>query len=242
MPKLLLGTADADQANVMKEFLSLEHYTVQVESSGLHILERLRKDHYDVIVLDVNLLALDGISVVLDYRSSGGSTPILLTSGKYSSDELQWGLDAGADAYLAKPFVLKDLAPQLRALLRRPAVRSERILTSGVLTMDTAAGTLTKNNAPIHLHPMEFKLLQFLLSHPNQVFNAHALFQRVWQKNEGLTEDTVRTHIRTLRQKIDSADCPSVIVTVRGHGYKTEKYIAIADSENWGFQVIDSPA
>jgi two-component system phosphate regulon response regulator PhoB len=89
------------------------------------------------------------------------------------------------------------------------------------------------------LHPMEFKLLQFLLSHPNQVFNAHALFQRVWQKDLGLTEDTVRTHIRTLRQKIDTKNCPSVIVTVRGHGYKTEKYIAIADSASWGFQAID---
>lgn len=239
MSRLLLGEPNKDQAIAMKEFLSQEHYTVQVESAGLHILECLRKDHYDVIVLDIALVGLDGISVVLDYRASGGSTPILLTSSKYSSDELQWGLDAGADAYLAKPFLMKDLAPQLRALLRRPAVRSERMLTSGLLTMDSAAGTLTKNNVPIHLHPMEFKLLQFLLSHPNQTFNAHALFQRVWQKDLGLTEDTVRTHIRTLRQKIDTENCPSVIVTVRGHGYKTEKYIAVADSANWGFQSVD---
>lgn len=239
MPKLLLGEPNVDRSTSMKLFLSSERYTVQVETGGLRILECLRNEQFDVIVLDIALVGLDGISVVLDYRASGGSTPILLTSHKYSSDELKWGLDAGADAYLSRPFSMPDLAPQLRALLRRPAVRTERMLTSGLLTMDSGAGTLTKNNKPIHLHPMEFKLLQFLLSHPNQVFNAHALFQRVWQKDLGLTEDTVRTHIRTLRQKIDSEDCPSVIVTVRGLGYKTEKYVPITDSVNWGFQVIE---
>jgi DNA-binding response OmpR family regulator len=87
---------------------------------------------------------------------------------------------------------------------------------------DTGAGTVTRNDILVHLHPMEFKLLQFFMRHPNQVFSAHALFERVWQKDFGLEEDTVRTHIRTLRRKIDSAGCQSVITTVRGLGYKTE--------------------
>ena len=93
---------------------------------------------------------------------------------------------------------------------------------SGLIAMDTGAGTVTRKDTLIHLHPMEFKLLQFLLRHPNQVFSAHALFERVWQKDFGLMEDTVRTHVRTLRQKIDLEGSLSIITTVRGLGYKTE--------------------
>jgi len=234
---MLLGETEEDLATKMKEFFSRDHYTVQVENSGLRILECLRQDQYDIIVLEIALVGLDGISIVLDYRASGGSTPILLMASKYSSDELQWSLDAGADAYLVKPFQLCDLAPQLRALLRRPALRSERMLTSGLLAMDSEAGTVTRNNILIQLHPMEFKLLQFLLRHPNHVFNTHVLFERVWQKDFGLQKDTVRTHIRTLRQKIDSECCPSIITTVRGRGYKTENYVAVADSADWGFKL-----
>src|SRR4029453_5230125 len=109
------------------------------------------------------------ISVVRGYRASGGSTPILLMAGRHSSDELQSGLDAGADAYLVKPFQLCDIAAHVRALMRRPALRSERMLISGGIAMDSGAGTVTRDDIFIHLQPMEFKLLQFLMRHPNQV-------------------------------------------------------------------------
>jgi DNA-binding response OmpR family regulator len=224
MSKMLLGEPQVDLATAMTEFFSREQYTVQPEVSGLRILECLREDHYDVIVMEIALLTLDGISVVRDYRARGGSIPILLLAGKYSSEELQCGLDAGADAYVVKPFRLHDLAAQLRALLRRPALRSEKMLTSGLVALDTGAGTVTRNDILVHLHPMEFKLLQFFMRHPNQVFSAHALFERVWQKDFELEGDTVRTHIRTLRRKIDSEGCLSVITTVRGLGYKTENH------------------
>lgn len=222
MSRMLLGETQEDLATAMQEFFLLNQYTVQLERSGLQILECLRHTPYDVIVLEIALPGLDGINIVRSYRASGGSTPILLLSGNHSSGELQAGLDAGADTYLVKPFHLRDLSAQLRALLRRPTLRSERVLTSGLVAMDTGAGTVTRNDILVHLHPMEFKLLQFLLRHPNQVFSAHALFERVWQKDFGLMEDTVRTHVRTLRQKIDSQGCTSVITTVRGLGYKTE--------------------
>jgi len=93
---------------------------------------------------------------------------------------------------------------------------------TGGLAMDTGAGTVTVDDILVHLHPMEFKLLQFLLRHPNQVFNAQAILERVWQKDDSQLDDTVRTHVRTLRHKIDSPGFPSLITTVRGLGYKTE--------------------
>jgi DNA-binding response OmpR family regulator len=220
MARLLLSETQEDLAKAMVDYLTIDGYTVTLVDNGLRVFECLNNYQYDVIVLETALPGLDGISVVRNYRSARGTTPILLMAGRQSSDELQCGLDAGADAFLVKPFQLADLSAYLRALLRRPALRSERVLISGNVAVDTEAGTVTRNDAPVHLHPMEFKLLQFLLRHPNQVFNVNALFERVWQKNIGGMDTTVRTHVRTLRQKIDSTGNSSIITTVRGLGYK----------------------
>ncbi len=160
------------------------------------------------------------MSIARAYRASGGCAPILLQGDTHCSLELQGGLDAGAD-YLAKPLRMDDVAAHVRALMRRPALRNERILCSGGIEMDTDGGTVSRDDVSIHLHPMEYKLLQFLMRHPNQVFSSHALFERVWQKDFGSMEDTVRTPVRTLRQKIDAHASASVITTVRGLGYKT---------------------
>jgi two-component system response regulator QseB len=222
MSRMLIGETQSDLATAMKDFFVLEHYTVHWETCGLRVLESLQENKFDIIVLETALPSIDGISIVKSYRMTGGNAPILLIAGKHSTEELQLGLDAGADGYVVKPFRLQELAAQIRALLRRPMLRSEKVLTSGVVAMDTGAGTVTKNDIMVHLHPMEFKLLRFLMRHPNQVFSAHALFERVWQKDNGIMEDTVRTHVRTLRRKIDAADCASIITTVRGLGYKTE--------------------
>ncbi|MBX9772230.1 MAG: response regulator transcription factor [Candidatus Obscuribacterales bacterium] len=222
MVRLLLSETQEDLAKAMVDYLSIDGYTVTLVDNGLRAFECLNNYQYDVIVLETALPGLDGISVVRNYRSARGTTPILLVAGRQSSEELQCGLDAGADAFLVKPFQLADLSAYLRALLRRPALRSERVLISGNVAVDTEAGTVTRNDAPVHLHPMEFKLLQFLLRHPNQVFNVNALFERVWQKDIGGMDTTVRTHVRTLRQKIDSTGNSSIITTVRGLGYKVE--------------------
>ena len=222
MSRMLIGETQEDLATAMKDWFSWDHYTVEIQSNGLRILERLRQYQYDVIVLEIALPGVDGISVVRDYRASGGNIPIALMAGRHSLHELQSGLDVGADAYVVKPFQLCDLAAQLRALLRRPALQNEKLLMADGLSMDTGSGTLRRHDLLVHLRPMEFRLLQFLLQHRNQVFNSQAIMERVWQKNGGQMDDTVRTHIRTLRQKIDSAGSPSIITTVRGLGYKTE--------------------
>lgn len=222
MARLLLSETQEDLSSAMVDYLSSDGYTVTLVDNGLRALECLNNYQYDVIVLETALSGLDGIDVVRNYRSVRGATPILLIAGRQSSEELQRGLDAGADAFLVKPFQLADLSAYLRALLRRPALRSERVLISGNVAVDTEAGTVTRNDSPVHLHPMEFKLLQFLLRHPNQVFNVNALFERVWQKDIGGMDTTVRTHVRTLRQKIDSTGNSSIITTVRGLGYKVE--------------------
>lgn len=221
MTRLLLGETQDALALAMQEYFTSSHFSVETESNGLRVLSLLRHTPYDIAILEMSLPVLDAIEIVRGYRASGGALPIVLLSSRYSSGELQRALDCGADAYIVKPFKLLDLAAQVRALLRRPAMRSEQVLVSGEIEVDSEAGTVKRNDELVHLHPMEYRLLQFLLRHPNQVFSSHALFERVWQK-AGNMEDTVRTHVRTLRKKLDSPDVPSVIITVRGLGYKVE--------------------
>ncbi|MBX9724450.1 MAG: response regulator transcription factor [Candidatus Obscuribacterales bacterium] len=220
--RMLLCEPQEDLATELITYFQMMNYIVDLETNGLRVLDILSEVHYDVIVIEMALHGLDGISVIKAFRAAKGITPVILLTGMVSSEELQSAFDAGADAYLAKPFRVDDLAAQIRAMLRRPRLRSESVLTLGNLALDTEAGTVTKDNELVHLFPMEFKLLQFLMSHPNQLFDARAIFKRVWQKEDSVTEDTVRTHIRTLRKKIDSENRPSLITTVRGLGYKTE--------------------
>jgi len=234
MPKMLLCEPEEDLATAVRDFFVADNYTVNLETSGWRVLECLRQEHYDIIVLEMSLYTLDGLAVVRDYRASGGSTPILLLTGNVSSAELQAVYDAGADAYLAKPFKLADLAAQLRAMLRRPGLCNEELLTMSNLVMDTKTGAVTKDKHVIHLFPMEFKLLQFLMKHPNQIFDTRVLFERIWQKEDRSSGDTVRTHIRTLRAKIDSQGCPSLITTVRGLGYMIESISEVEQEKRKG--------
>lgn len=222
MSRMLIGETQQDFALALNEFFSLHHYLVELECNGLRILELLRENKYDVVLMEIALPGLDALSVIRGFRAATGDTPIILMASTHCSKELENGLDAGADAYVVKPFHLNDLAAQVRALLRRPVMRNEGVLIRGSLLVDTGAGTVNRDDIPIHLHPMEFKLLKFLLMHPNQVFSADTIFARVWKKDLGQVDETVRTHVRTLRRKIDVLGDPSVITTVRGLGYKSE--------------------
>ncbi|MDZ4837751.1 MAG: response regulator transcription factor [Candidatus Melainabacteria bacterium] len=224
MSKMLLGETQEDFATAIKEYFTIQHFSVDVETQGNRILECLRQNSYDVAILEIVLPGLNTIDIIRGFRASGGKIPILLMSSRHSSEDLQDGLDAGADSYLVKPFQLSDLAAQVRALMRRPAFRSEKVLMSGNIAVNTEEGTVRKNNELIHLYPMEYKLLRFLLAHPNQVFSQDAIFERVWQKDSSNLQDTVRTHIRTLRQKIDDDPERSIITTVRGLGYKADLF------------------
>lgn len=221
MTTMLVGETQRDLASAIVDYFALQKYNVQLESNGLKILEYLRRTSFDIVVLEIALPGIDGIEIVKSVRSMGKTMPILLLSSEYCSEELQKGLDLGADGYMVKPFKLADLAVRARAMLRRPDIKNAQTLVSGNIKIDTASGTILKDEEVIHLHPMEFKLLQFLLGHPDQIFSTHAIYDRVWQKS-GYLEDTVRTHIRTLRRKLDSPDRDSIITTVRGFGYKSE--------------------
>lgn len=224
MIKILIGEPNTDIARAMEEWFLSEHYNTRIECTGWRIQERLRDSQFDLVILASKMPGMDGISIVQQYRLEGGCAPVFLISDLHDSEELQIALDAGADDYLVHPIELANLSAKIRAALRRPLMSNQKLFKAGPIILDVQAGSVTRDDVPVHLHPMEFKLLHFFLKHPNQIFNANALAQRVWRKDYEQGNDTVRTHIRTLRQKLDSSGSPSIVTTVRGLGYKSENH------------------
>jgi len=222
MAKILLVEDEPDFSILIGEWLRSQHHIVEIVDNGEDALDRLKFYKYDVVVLDWMLPGISGLDVCGDYRSKGGTTPILLLTAKRHVDEKEQGLDAGADDYLTKPFEMKELGARIRALLRRPPSLSGGVVQVGNLTLEPGIYKVSRNGEDLTLLPKEFALLEFLMRHPNQVFSADALLDRVWSSDSDASPETIRTYIKRLRKKIDVEGQPSFLATVHGVGYKLD--------------------
>jgi DNA-binding response OmpR family regulator len=222
MAKILIVEDEPDLSEPVRAYLTHEHHLVEVVGDGLEAMERLRFYKYDVIILDWMLPGMQGVDVCKNFRTNGGTTPILmLTSRKQTQDKIA-GLDAGADDYITKPFDVQEISARVRALLRRPQVVNSNVLRARNLVLETSTFKVMRDEQDIQLLPKEFALLEFFMRHPNQVFSAEALLDRVWSSESEASPETIRTYIKRLRQKIDTDTQPSIISTVHGVGYKLE--------------------
>ncbi|MBC7996717.1 MAG: response regulator transcription factor [Leptolyngbya sp.] len=222
MAKILLVEDDVEVCEVVSDWLTEEHHVVDVVNLGQEAIERLRFDKYDVLILDWKLPDLTGIEVCKTFRAKGGTTPVIMLTGRTEVTDKETGLDAGADDYLTKPFHPRELSARLRALLRRSADLKQNVLSCGDIVVDPQGFKVTKAGAEISLLPKEFALLEFFLRHPNQVFSPEALLDRVWSAESEASPDTIRVHITKLRGKIDTEGQPSIIKTLHRQGYKLE--------------------
>lgn len=220
MAKILLVEDEPDIAELVVVWLTQDHHAIDVVNNGEDALSLLAVYQYEAIILDWMLPGLSGVEVCRKFRNQGGTTPILMLTAKKHVDEKEAGLDAGADDYLTKPFELKELSARIRALLRRPSAFSGTVLKVGPIVMDTATYKVTKVNEVIQLLPKEFALLEFFMRHPNQIFSAEALLDRVWTSDSEASPETIRTYIKRLRKKIDEEGKQSMLSTVHGVGYK----------------------
>jgi DNA-binding response OmpR family regulator len=220
MAKILLVEDERELADVVLDCLKAQNFLVDHVENGREALDRLKFFQYDLVVLDWQLPGMAGIDVCSQFRSMGGATPILMLTGKRTVDDKEAGFEAGADDYLTKPFQARELVARLKALLRRPAAVISKNLKARNLELDPTTHKVTKDGQEITLLPKEFALLEFFMRHPNQVFNAEAIVDRVWSTDADTSSAAVRINVTRLRNKIDSVGQPSFISTVHGVGYR----------------------
>ncbi|MBE9048222.1 response regulator [Pleurocapsales cyanobacterium LEGE 10410] len=219
--RILLIEDDELIARQLVPKLTYQNYTIEVATDGQTGLEQAESLPYDLILLDVMLPKLDGISICRRLRSQGIKTPILLLTAQDNSTNKVMGLDAGADDYLTKPFDWQELLARIRALLRRGDTDLTPILQWGDLALDPSTCEVTYQQRLISVTPKEYGLLELFLRNKHRVFSRSVILDRLWSFEEFPEESTVTAHIKGLRRKLKKAGLPDdPIETVYGIGYR----------------------
>jgi len=197
-------------------------YIVDVARSGKVGLHLATTNHYDLILLDLNLADIHGIRICQDIRSAKTYCPIIMLTTRYGSEEMILALDSGADHYVAWPLHLDELKAQVRSLIRRgPSPYSATILTASDLVVDTGQRRVTRAGEPIPLRRKEFDILEYLIRCHGRVVTREMILEQLWSDADVFT-NVVDVHIKHLRDKIDYAFDYPLIKTVHGIGYKIE--------------------
>ncbi|MEM1392221.1 MAG: response regulator [Cyanobacteria bacterium P01_H01_bin.150] len=198
-----------------------QHYAVDITADGQEGWELASAVSYDLIILDIMLPKLDGISLIRQVRSHNISSPIILLTAQDSSTNKVIGLDAGADDYVTKPFDLQVLMARIRALLRRNSSALVPQLKWGSLNLDPSICQVTNKEKPLSLTPKEYSLLELFLRNPHRVFSLDAIIEQLWSFEEVPEENTVRAHIKGLRMKLKKGGVSQEpIQTIYGIGYR----------------------
>ena len=220
--KILLVEDNQQVSQFIRKGLQENGHTVDHADNGRDGLFLASSEAYDAIILDRMLPGgIDGLGIIESLRKTGNKTPILILSALAEVDDRIRGLRAGGDDYLAKPFAFGELAARLDALMRRSqGAETKTALTVGDLKMDLLGRKVTRAGKAIQLQPREFKLLEYLMRHADQVVTRTMLIENVWDYHFDPQTNVIDVHISRLRQKIDSDFEAPLLHTVRGIGYK----------------------
>lgn len=222
--KILLVEDDERISEALAEDLSDQNYVVEIAPDGEFAKELVESFNYDLMVLDLMLPKMDGITLCQKLRSQGYSLPILMLTAKDALTDKIVGLDAGADDYLIKPFELQELSARIRALLRRGAATLPPILEWRDLHLNSGTCEVFYQEQLVSLTPKEYRLLELFLRNHRRVFSRAQIIEHLWSFEELPEEATVKAHIRGLRQKLKSVGAPSdLIETVYGLGYRLKQ-------------------
>ena len=220
MAKVLIVEDDPGVCETVKDWLENQNHTVEIVDRGEDAIEYLKTYAYDVIILDLYLPDIDGLDVLQRYRAAGGTARVLILTGRNEVRDRERGLDLGADDYLGKPFHPRELAARLRALLRRDSMNTSTQLKVGMFVLHLTGVKLLRNEEPIQLLPKEFALMELFMRNPDQIFNPEQILQKAWTADTETSPETLRVHIKRLRDKIDIDGKPSAIQNIKGLGYK----------------------
>ncbi len=219
--RILLVEDDRHLAESLSEALEAQRYTVDVASNGEAAWQQIVLLPYDLMLMDVTLPQVDGLTLCQRVRSQGIAAPVLMLTARDTSGDKVAGLDAGADVYMVKPFDLSELIAQIRALLRRGQMSQPATLRWGALQLNPNTYEVTYQGTPIRLTPKEFAILELLMRHGRRVLSRHFILESIWQLEDPPGEETVKAHLKALRQKFHQAGAPrNLVETVHGLGYR----------------------
>ncbi len=220
-PKVLVIDDEPGVRELISEALSISEITAVQAADGLEALSFLRRERFDLLILDINMPKLDGLALLEKLRTEGMSVPVLMLSARADKADINQGLRIGADDYLTKPFSIEELVLRVKAIMRRSKGESVevKVLTCGPISMDFSKYSVKLNDQAIDLSPTEFKLLEQLILNRGNVVTKETLLSEVWEIDFKSSSTVVDTYISYLRKKlhIDGFDG---IKTVRGIGFQ----------------------
>jgi len=217
--RVLLVEDHKPLSRALKRGLEEESFAVDIAEDGEEADYKARSAGYDVVVLDLMLPKVDGLTLLQRWRKDGLKTHVLVLTAKDTTDDKVKGLDFGADDYLTKPFQLEELLARLRALIRRSTQVKNPVLKVHDLEIDTAARTVKRGGKMIHLTPREYALLQFLAYHCGKVVTRTMIWEHLYDEYDENTSNVVDVYIRYLRTKVDKGFEKPLILTRWGEGY-----------------------
>jgi two-component system response regulator MprA len=224
--RILIVDDEPAVREALQRSLAFEGYGTEVAVDGVDGLARARAYAPDLIVLDIQMPRIDGLTAARRLRAAGSKVPILMLTARDTVGDRVTGLDAGADDYLVKPFELDELFARVRALLRRgsyaastAAATAEDVLAFADLRMDLATREVTRGTRPVELTRTEFTLLEMFLMHPRQVLTREQILKAVWGFDFEPSSNSLDVYVMYLRRKTEAAGEPRLVHTMRGVGY-----------------------
>lgn len=222
--KILIVDDEPDLLRHLENILVEQKYIVNTAADGESAMDKLFDNSYDLVILDIMLPKIDGLTILKEIRNAGINIPVLMLTAKGTIEDKITGLDRGADDYLAKPFEISELMARIRSVLRRTGAQKDPTLTVGDISLNTKTRKVYNNKDSINLTPKEFSLLEFLLYNKNRAVSRFTLAEHVWgdEFDPFTMSNFVDVHIKNLRHKIGDTRNKTIIRTIRGMGFIIE--------------------
>jgi two-component system OmpR family response regulator len=223
--RILIVEDDLEMGELTSQWLSEQGYETTVATNGVDALIALSTETIDAAAVDVMLPGMSGFELCRRIRDSGNTLPVILLTARDAVEDRIFGLDAGADDYLTKPFDLSELSARFRALFRRQNAGPQTLLRVGDLELDSMKVAATVAGKAITMSPREFALLRLLATTPGSPVSRQAMLEEVWGGADHIDPNIVEQYVSFLRRKLDPAASGVHIVTIRGHGYQLEEVV-----------------
>ena len=221
--RLLLCEDEVELSNALMAILKHNNYSVDAVYDGEEALQYLESENYDGVILDIMMPKIDGLTVLKTIREQGNNVPVLMLTAKSEIDDKVSGLDYGADDYITKPFIAKELLARIRAMTRRQAEITDSVLTFSNISLNRMTYELKTEKGSLRLANKEFQMLEMLLINPSNVISSELFMEKIWGYDSESEINVVWVYISALRKKLNSIDANVQIKARRNIGYSVEE-------------------